>query len=85
MVHVFHQIPFEMPSGVLLMNLFASIYERETPRCSTVYIDNSLGPLATESPCISVSDFRQNSTEYFMIFLHYEKFIKLNLMNGICT
>ena len=24
------------------------------PRCSTVYIDNSLGPLATESPCITI-------------------------------
>jgi len=35
------------------MNLFASIYERETQRCSTVYIDNSLGPLARDSPCIS--------------------------------
>jgi len=33
MVHVFHQIPFEMPSGML----FAGIYERET-RCFTVYI-----------------------------------------------
>jgi len=30
MVHVFHQIPFEMPSGMLLINLFASIYETET-------------------------------------------------------
>ena len=30
MVHVFHQIRFEMPSGMLLMNRFASIYERET-------------------------------------------------------
>jgi len=25
---------------------------RRNPRCSIVYIDNSLGPLATESPCI---------------------------------
>ena len=30
MVHVFHQIPSEMPSGMLQMNLFAGIYERET-------------------------------------------------------
>jgi len=30
MVHVFNQIPFEMPSGMFQMNLFASIYERET-------------------------------------------------------
>jgi len=30
MVHVFHQIPFEMPFGMLQMNLFASIYKRET-------------------------------------------------------
>jgi len=30
MVHVFYQIPFEMPSGMLEMNLFASIYEGET-------------------------------------------------------
>ena len=30
MVHIFHQIPFEMPSGMLQMKLFASIYERET-------------------------------------------------------
>ena len=30
MVRVFHQIPFEMPSGMLYMNLFASIYEWET-------------------------------------------------------
>jgi len=30
MVHVFHRIPFEMPSGMLQMNLFTSIYERET-------------------------------------------------------
>jgi len=30
MVHVFHQIPFEMPSDLLQMNLFASMYERET-------------------------------------------------------
>jgi len=29
MVHVFHQIPFETPSGMLQMNLFAIIYERE--------------------------------------------------------
>ena len=29
-MHVFHKIPFEMPSGVLYMNLFPSIYERET-------------------------------------------------------
>ena len=26
------------------------------PRCSTVYIDNSLEPLATESPCICLSE-----------------------------
>jgi len=25
---------------------------KRNPRCSTAYIDNSLGPLATESPCI---------------------------------
>jgi len=30
MVHVFQQIPFEIPSGMLYMNLFAIIYERET-------------------------------------------------------
>ena len=30
MVHVFHQIPFEVPSGMLQMDLFARIYERET-------------------------------------------------------
>jgi hypothetical protein len=30
MAHLFHQIPFEMPSGMLQMNLFANIYERET-------------------------------------------------------
>jgi len=30
MVHVFHQIPFVMPSGMLQMNMFVSIYERET-------------------------------------------------------
>ena len=29
MVHVFHQIPFQMPSGMLQINLFAGIYERE--------------------------------------------------------
>jgi len=30
MLHVFHQIPFKVPSGMLQMNLSASIYERET-------------------------------------------------------
>jgi hypothetical protein len=28
------------------------------PRCSTVYIDNSLGPLARDSPCINQTSFR---------------------------
>jgi len=37
MVRVFHQIPFEMPSGMLEMNLFASIYARET-RAVRLYI-----------------------------------------------
>jgi len=26
------------------------------PRCSTVYIDNSLGPLARDSACISINE-----------------------------
>jgi len=30
MAHVFYQIPFEMPSGMLQMNMSTSIYERET-------------------------------------------------------
>jgi len=30
MVNVFHEIPFEMPSGMLQMNMFAIIYERDT-------------------------------------------------------
>jgi len=30
MVHVFHQILFEIPSDMLQTNLVASIYERET-------------------------------------------------------
>jgi len=30
MAHLFHQIPFEMPPGMLQMNLFANICEQET-------------------------------------------------------
>ena len=30
--------------------------QTRNPRCSTVYIDNSLGPLARDSPCIFHSD-----------------------------
>jgi hypothetical protein len=34
------------------MNLFAQYLRTGNPRCSTVYTDNSLGPLATNSLCI---------------------------------
>jgi len=38
---------------------------KRNPRCSTVYIDNSLGPLARDSPCISL----YSSHIYFRFFL----------------
>ena len=33
---------------------------KRNPRCSTVYIDNSLGSLATESPCILSEKWGKN-------------------------
>jgi len=38
------------------------------PRCSTVYIDNSLGPLARDSPCIKTKLF-QKMVLFFTLFL----------------
>ena len=32
---------------------FCQYLRARTPRCSTLYIENSLGPLARESPCVS--------------------------------
>ena len=49
------------------MNLFAGIYGRETPPCSTVYIDNSLGPLAGDSPCISQTNSEFRPKQHTMI------------------
>jgi hypothetical protein len=47
------------------------------PRCSTVYIDNSLGPLARESPYITFKDvtthaFRITSNSTFRIILQFD-------------
>jgi len=44
------------------------------PRCSTVYIDNSLGPLARDSPCIMIQysyyqDYCNGTTMHYLLLL----------------
>jgi len=60
------------------MNLFASIYERET-RAVRLYTDNSLGPLARESPSINnvqtvlTEKFKKKYISQYVVWrLHFE-------------
>jgi len=47
------------------------------PRCSTVYIDNSLGPLARDSPCISNTLFSGGGGgSYLFIFRPTSKYFE---------
>ena len=49
------------------------------PRCSTVYIDNSLGPLARESPCIMLVQLKKN-LHFSAIRIFLQKSITRNLV-----
>jgi len=53
------------------------------PRCSTVYIDNSLGPLARDSPCICASNSQIETVKYFSKE-NYGMLILLNNKNSTC-
>jgi len=56
------------------MNLFAGIYERET-RTVRLYTDNSLGPLARDSPCITIVFFFYQLDAQILYFNTFTMFL----------
>jgi len=65
MVHVFHQTVGKAVWHALNEPVCQYLRTRN-PRCSTVYIDSSLGPLARDSSCISASSYDMILT-FFLI------------------